>query len=301
MAKDPYEVLGVSKDASEADIKTAYRKLAKIHHPDLNPAKKNADAKFKEISAANDFLADKDKRAAYDRGDIDMDGQPRQQKFYRDQAQGSQGQRYYEPGDSGDFDAAGLEGLFGSMFGGGAPGRRPGFNRDTADAHYTIDIDFLEAAKGGSKSVTMPDGHALNITIPEGIEEGQKLRLKGQGGKGPQGQDGDAYIQVHVLPHPQFTRDGRDIEIQIPIGFHESILGSRIEVPTIHGPVQVTIPKGSSSGASLRLKGKGIKGGNQIVKLKIVMPAKIDETLEQAIRQWAETYGYNPRSQKEAV
>jgi DnaJ-class molecular chaperone len=303
MAKDPYEILGVVKNASEADIKAAYRKLAKKHHPDINPDKKD-DSKFKEIGAAYNLLSDKDKRAAYDRGEIDMEGQPRQQQFYRDHAQGPQGQRYYHPGNGhagmgGDFDAADLEGLFGSFFRGG--GRGQGFSPPPENANYTIEINFLEAALGGSKRITMPDDRTLDINIPEGIEDGQKLRLKGQGAKNPQGQAGDAYVEVHIRPHPQFTRKGQDVQTEVPVGFHESILGSKIEVPTIHGPVEVTIPKGASSGTILRLKGKGIKKGDQFVKLKIVMPAKIDDELEDTIKKWTEKHGYNPRKQKEAV
>jgi DnaJ-class molecular chaperone len=147
----------------------------------------------------------------------------------------------------------------------------------------------------------MPDGRTLDITIPEGIEEGKKLRLKGQGTKGPGGQTGDAYVELHIKPHPYFTRNGKDIQSETAIGFHESILGSQIEVPTIHGPIKLTIPKGASSGTNLRLKGKGIKSGDQFVKLKIIMPAKIDDELEQVIKKWTETHNYNPRKQKEAV
>jgi len=292
MAKDPYEILGVSKNASEADIKAAYRKLAKKHHPDLNPSNKDADAKFKEINAANDLLSDKDKRAAYDRGEIDASGQPKQQQFYRDYAQGPQGARYYHFGEEGG-ERFNMDDLFGSFFRGAQHGA--GFTPPPEHSRYSTDIDFMEAALGGRKRVTMPDGRTLDIVIPEGIEDGQQLRLKGQGENG-----GDAYVEVHVRPHPQFTRKGQDVYIELPIGFDESILGSKIEAPTIHGPVEVTIPKGASSGATLRLKGKGIKKGDQYVKIKIVMPA-IDAELEEAIRQWSQKHHYNPRKQKESA
>lgn len=293
MAKDPYEILGVPRTASGPDIKAAYRKLAKKHHPDINPDRKD-EARFKEISAAYNLLSNKEKKAAFDRGEIDMEGQTRQQQFYRDYAQGRQGQRYY---DGNDFDVD-LDGIFGSFFRGG--GNRQGFNFNQApeSANYTIEIDFLEAALGSSKRVAMPDGRALDIKIPAGIEEGQKLRLKGQGPKGARGQAGDAYVEVHIRPHAQFTRKGQDIYTEVPVGFHESILGSKIHVPTIHGPVEVAIPKGASSGVSLRLKGKGIKSGDQFVKLKITMPAKIDDELEQAIRHWAGRHSYNPRKRE---
>ena len=296
MAKNPYEILGVKKDASEAEIKAAYRKLAKKHHPDLNPSNKNADEKFKEINAANDLLSDKEKRAAFDRGEIDMEGQPRyqqqQQRTYRDFAEGPQGGRYHFNG--GDFDLSDLEGLFGGL-GGRAGGA--GFGRPSADVHYSIEVDFLEAARGAKKRVTMPDGKTLDIAIPEGIEEGQKLRLKGQGMQ----PSGDAYVEMHIRPHPFFTRKGKDITIEVPVALQESVLGGKIQVPTVHGPVEMNIPKGASSGATLRLKGKGIKGGDQYVKLKIVMPKEIDAELEQAIRKWSETHAYNPRSAMETA
>ena len=293
MAKDPYETLGVGKNASEADIKAAYRKLAKKFHPDLNPGNKEADAHFKEINAANDLLSDKEKRAAYDRGEIDASGQPQhqQQNFYRDYAQGPQGARYYHFGnDGGGAGDINMEDLFGSFF----QNRGRGAQAGPQHSRYSAEIDFMEAALGGRKRVTMPDGRTLDIIIPEGIEDGQQLRLKGQGDKG-----GDAYVEVYIRPHPQFTRKGQDIYIEMPVGFHESILGSKIEAPTIHGPVEITIPKGASSGASLRLKGKGIKKGDQYVKLKIVMPSHIDAELEEAIRQWAQKHHFNPRRQKE--
>lgn len=292
MAKNPYEILGVNKDASDADIKAAYRKLAKKHHPDLNPTNKNADEKFKEVNAANDLLSDKDKRAAFDRGEIDMEGQSRyqqQQRTYRDFADGPQGGRYHFNG--GDFDLSDLEGLFGGRAGGS------GFSRQSADVHYSIEVDFLEAARGAKKRVTMPDGKTLDIAIPEGIDEGQKLRLKGQGSQ----PSGDAYVEVHIRSHPFFTRKGKDITVEVPVALQESVLGGKIQVPTVHGPVEMAIPKGASSGATLRLKNKGIKGGDQYVKLKLVMPKEIDADLEQAIKKWSETHAYNPRASMETA
>jgi DnaJ-class molecular chaperone len=295
MAKTPYEILGVNKDASEADIKLAYRKLAKKHHPDLNPGNKDADAKFKELNAANDILSDKEKRAAFDRGEIDTQGQPRRpeqpQHNYRDFADGPQGGRYHFSG--GDFDMSDFENLFSGM-----GGRAAGFGQPSADVHYIAEVDFLEAARGAKKRITMPDGKILDITLPEGIEEGQQLRLKGQGRQGPKA--GDAYVEVHIRPHPFFTRKGRDISIEVPIALQESILGAKIKVPTVHGPVDMTIPKGAASGMNLRLKGKGIKGGDQYVTLKLTLPQTIDKELEEAIRNWSLTHAYNPRKSMEA-
>ena len=293
MAKNPYEILGVKKDASEDDIKVAYRKLARKHHPDLNPSDKNAGEKFKEINTANALLSDKEKRAAFDRGEIDMEGQPQyrqQQQTYRDFADGAQGERYHFGG--GDFN---FEDLFGGL---GGRARGAGFGRPPpTDVHYSIEVDFLEAATGAKKRVTMPDGKILDITIPEGIEEGQQLRLKGQGSQ----PSGDAYVEIHIKAHPFFTRKGKDITIELPISLPESVLGGKIQVPTIHGAVEMLIPKGASSGATLRLKGKGIKAGDQYVKLKLVMPKEIDTELEESIRKWSEAHAYNPRKAMETA
>ena len=297
MAGNPYDILGVKKDASDEEIKSAYRKLAKKHHPDLNPSNKDAAAKFKEINAANELLSDKAKRAAFERGEIDMEGQQRyqqqrqQEQSYKDFADGRQGSRYHYT--SQDFDTSDLGDIF-SMFGGG-PGRR-----SSADVHYVIEIDFLEAARGAKTRVTMPDGKTLDITIPEGIEESQKLRLKGKGAGSPES-PGDAYVEVRIRPHPFFTRKGGDVYVEVPVALQESILGGKIQVPTVHGNVDMNMHKGAGTGAVLRLKGKGIKDGDQYVTLKMVLPKEIDAELEQAIRAWSQNHAYNPRKFTEAA
>jgi DnaJ-class molecular chaperone len=302
MAANPYDSLGVKKDATDAEIKSAYRKLAKKHHPDMNPGEAGK-AKFAEISSAYDLLSDKTKRAAFDRGEIDGAGQPRyQQQAYGGYPGGFPGadasQRYRQSAGFGaggpqqappGFEPNSFKDILDSMFGGGI-GPQP-----KTDARYSIEIEFLEAAKGGSKRVTMPDGTVLDMTIPEGVNEGQQLRLKGKGHKGRNGQVGDAYVELHIRPSDTFTRDGRDITVEVPIGFHESVLGAKVSVPTIHGKVEMAIPKGATTGQTLRLKGKGVKGGDQFVKLKIVMPQKIDAELEGLVADWAKKHGYDPR------
>lgn len=322
MSKNPYDVLGVKKTATDKEIKSAYRKLAKKHHPDLNPDNKEADEKFKETSAAYDFLKDKEKRAAFDRGEIDAQGQPQwpgggaqdgnngagQRQYYRDFAGGPGGERYYSSGGE-HINPEDLESIFGSMFGGSAyqsagHGGHSGYEdmfhqQQNVDVHYKLDIDFMDAALGATKQVTMPDGKNLKITIPEGVKDGQKLRLKGKGQKLPNGKTGDAYIEVHIAPHKLFTRKGNDVYTQVPIGIHEAILGGKIEVETVHGPVHLTLPKGTDSGKTFRLKGKGIKKGHHYAEVKIVMPEIIDKDLEEAMKEWAEKYSYNPRKKKE--
>jgi len=302
MTENPYSILGVKKTANDKEIKSAYHKLAKQYHPDLNPGDQKAEAMFKEISVAYDLLHDKEKRAAYDRGEIDKDGNPQhqqRQQSYKDFAEGPQGGRYH-PAGGGDFNQEDIESIFGSFFGGGVGGKQAGFKAQSLDAHYVIEVDFLEAVKGAKKRVTMPDGKVLDISIPAGAEDGQKLRLKGQGAAGNVKQpNGDAYIEMHIKPDAFFQRKGKDIHIELPVGIHESILGSKIQIPTIHSKVGMSIPKGASTGTKLRLKGKGIKGGDQYVILKIVMPEKVDGELEEFIEKWAKKHSYNPRKTKE--
>lgn len=302
MAKNPYDILGVKKTAKEKEIKATYRKLAKQYHPDLNPDNKQADEKFKEISAAYSLLSDKKKRAAYDRGETDMDGNPQyQQQSYKDYAGGPQGQRYYS-GGGGEFNQEDIGDIFSSFFNARGGRGQAGFTAPSMDAHYTIEVDFLEAAKGTKKRLTMPDGKVLDLSIPESTQEGQKLRLKGKGAAGNASTPaGDAYIEIHIKPNPFYTSKGKDIHVEVPIGIHESVLGSKVKIPTIHGAVETSIPKGASTGSKLRLKGKGIKGGDQYVVLKLVMPATIDSELESSMGEWAKKHAYNPRTGKEFV
>lgn len=316
MSRDPYEVLGVSRTAGEEDIRKAFRKLAKQYHPDLNPGDKEAEARFKEISAAEEFLTDPERRAAYDRGEIDASGTPRAERgFYRDFAEGEAGRKYYTHADFGD--AADFEDIIARMFGGGAragaararsgPGGgfggfgTEGLRMAGGDARYSLNVDFLEAINGARKRVSMPDGKTLDIQVPPGTRDGQVLRLRGQGRPGiGGGPAGDAYVEISVAEHPQFERKDDDIHVDLPISLPEAVLGGKVRAPTVTGAVNVTVPKGSSSGRTLRLKGMGAPKsgggrGDAYVRLQVVLPDPPDAELEAFMRGWAERHGYDPR------
>jgi DnaJ-class molecular chaperone len=302
----PYEVLGVKTDASPDDIRKAYRKLAKQLHPDLNPGKPEAEARFKTVTAAYDLLSDADKRARYDRGEIDESGAERPRYSYRPHAEGAQGWKYGPQGgmDAGDLDD--ILSMFGGMRGAGARGGRgQGFAGDFkmpgGDRLYALTVDFVEAAAGAKKRLSLPPDNSLDVTIPPGIEEGQVLRLKGKGDAGiGGGPPGDALIEVHVAPHPYFRRGGDNILLDLPVSLAEAVLGGRITVPTVTGPVAMTIPKGSDSGAQLRLRGKGIQrrgaAGDQIVSLKVMIGDSGDSELAAFLETWAPKHPTNPRS-----
>lgn len=284
--KDPYEVLGVKRDANPDEIKKAYRQLAKKLHPDLNPGNAEAASKFKDVSAAYDLLADPEKRARFDRGEIDASGaeQP-ERRYYRAYAEGPEGAKY---SGSPHFDP---EDLFADLFGGARGGRR--FRARGADVSYVLPVDFLEAAVGAKKRVTMPDGRVLDVAIPAGTEDRQTLRLKGQGQPGfGGGPAGDAYIEVHIQPHAFFTRKDMDVHVEVPVSLSEAVLGGKITVPTVDGDVTLTVPRGSNTGSTLRLKGRGIKDrksgvrGDQYVKLRIVLDDPADPDLVRFVESW---------------
>lgn len=300
MSEDPYTVLGVDRQASQAEIKKAYRRLAKSLHPDLHPDDPGKQTAFQAVSAAYDLLGDAEKRRRFDDGEIDASGQERAEpRFYHHYASQEAGRRY-DPGPAGGEED--MSDLFADLFGASRGG---GFRHEVhargADVRYHVEVDFLDAARGAKRAFTMPDGNRIEIAIPAGLRDGQTLRLRGKGGQGyGRGAAGDALVTVDVRPHPVFTRNGDDVEMDLPITFDEAVLGARVEVPTISGKVALTIPEGSSSGRRLRLRGRGIAGasgrGDQVVRLRIVLPEGIDDGMKDLARRWRERAGFDPRS-----
>ncbi|MEX2641967.1 MAG: DnaJ C-terminal domain-containing protein [Acetobacterales bacterium] len=316
---DPYAVLGVDRKASQDEIRKAYRSLSKKFHPDLNPGKKDAEDRFKEVGAAYGLLSDPEKRARFDRGEIDAAGQerPSQRTFYRQYADGAPGggPQGGGPGGAGHAQAEGfasqedLEDFLGGMFGGGGgpfrggPGAGAGgaggarFRARGPDMSYSLRIDFIDAVKGATKRITLPDDSALDVRIPPGTADRQTLRLKGKGGGGfGGGEPGDAFVEVHVQPHAFFTRKDENIHLELPVTLKEAVLGAKVRTPTVDGPVMLAVPKGANTGDTLRLKGKGVpaKGdrpgeerrGDQYVTLKVVLPDAPDAALEDFCRDW---------------
>ncbi|MAZ03758.1 MAG: molecular chaperone DnaJ [Sneathiella sp.] len=297
--KNLYSILGVSKSASQQDIKSAYRKLAKKHHPDANPGDTKVEEKFKEISAAYHILGDEKQRARYDRGEIDEHGQEKMGGF-------QQGYRRSASGGFGGGGGGGAEDIFSEIFGnfrgGGFRGRVPEKGRDRK---FAIEIDFAEAALGGKRRLTMGDGgRTLDVSIPAGVTDGQQIRLKGQGEDGiAGGPSGDILINVTVRPHNFFRRDGKNILVELPISLPEAVLGATVKVPTVDGTVNLKVPAGSNTGTTLRLKGKGVgkaDRGDQLVKLKVVLPEKQDSELQDLVAKWSEKHDYDARSKLKA-
>jgi DnaJ-class molecular chaperone len=300
LAADPYTTLGVNKGATQDEIQKAYRRLAKKLHPDLNPGNKAAEEKFKEISAAYDLLGDPDKRARFDRGEIDASGaeRPRQQQYYRDFADQGGWSAYTSNSGFADFgDYAGAEDILSEIFGReGRAGRR----RRGQDVRYHLELSFLDAVNGGKQSIILPDGSTLDVNIPPGTRDGQILRLRGKGRPGMgDGPPGDALIEISVLPHPYFTRKGDDIHLDLPISLKEAVLGAKVKVPTPGGTVTVAVPKWSNTGRVLRLKGRGVpradgSKGDEYIKLMLMLPEKPDPKLEAFVAEW-QPVAYSPR------
>jgi len=309
MNNDPYQILGVPRTATQDEIKKAYRKLVKDLHPDLHPDDTDKHERFKAVSVAYGLLGDPETRRRFDAGEIDASGQERAERRYYHHYAGHEDGRRYDPGPGfgAAMDDDDLSDIFAQVFGGrtrgpGRTGFRHEFHARGQDLRYHLDIDFLDAVNGARNTVTMPDGRTLEIAVPPALRDGQTLRLRGKGAPGMgQGAPGDALITVSIKPHPVFTREGDDIAMELPITFDEAVLGAKVEVPTVSGSVSATIPKGASSGQRLRLRGKGIRhpdgrAGDQIVRLKIVLPKRIDAGMEDLARRWRDTAGFDPRA-----
>ena len=326
--RDPYEVLGVPRSASAAAIKSAYRKLAKKHHPDSNKGDPKAASRFSEINSANEILGDEEKRKAFDRGEIDAEGKPRFQGFPGGGAPGG-GRAGAGPGGfetytfrsggagPGGFSGGGggFEDILNSMFGGAAArggGGRPGagghpFEFENGgigldlDLSVAMTVSLEEAVKGAEKRVRLPTGKELNVKIPAGVASGQQIRLKGQGETAPGHPPGDLLITVSIAPHPFFKVEGQDLRIDLPITLYEAVLGGKVRVPTLGSAVELSIPKNTSSGRTFRLKGKGLpKGagpvGDLFVTTRIMLPDGNDAELEALMEKWRDGHPYNPRS-----
>jgi DnaJ-class molecular chaperone len=312
--RDPYDVLGVSRQATDAEIKKAFRNLAKKHHPDAHANDPTKVKQFQEISSAYDILGDKEKRAQFDRGEIDAAGQPR---GFDPRAQGAGG---FRPGGRGRAGAQGFEFNFGGGgdgfrtedifadifggFGGAEAGSRRGRNqpRRGEDIQLATTISLEEAALGGTRRIVLGDGKELEAKIPAGVREGQTIRLKGQGGAGRNGgPPGDVLINFDVAPHPLYTREGRDLRLDLPVSLKEAVLGAKVPVQTLTGTLTLTIPPHSNSGKVLRLKGKGLPGagsepaGDLYVRLAVTLPDPPDPELEAFLRKSGD---YDPRAKR---
>src|ERR1051326_2440898 len=316
--RDPYEVLGVPRGASAAAIKSAYRKLAKKHHPDSNKNDPKAAERFAELNTANEILGDEDKRKQFDRGEMDAEGKPRFTGFPGGGAGGGRAgpggfESYTFRSGGGGAGAGAFEDILNSMFANAGRGGRAGAGRaspfefDTGgigldlDVTGSMSVSLEEAVKGGEKRVRLPSGKELNVKIPAGVSEGQQIRLRGQGETAQGHPPGDLLITVNIAPHPFFKVDGSDLRVDLPITLYEAVLGGKIRVPTLGGAVDLSIPKNTSSGRTFRLKGKGLPkpagtSGDLFVTTRIMLPDGNDSELEALMQKWREGHPYNPRN-----
>jgi DnaJ-class molecular chaperone len=331
--RDPYNVLGVSKGASAADIKSAYRKLAKKLHPDANKSDPKAASRFAELNAAYEIVGDEDKRKAFDRGEIDAEGKPRFQGFegfgagprggaggpfggqegaFETFTWGPDGMHRSSGRGRGGGGGGGFEDVLRDMFGGlggAARARRGGgghqFEADEfaqppgRDVTASTTITLEEAAQGTTRRVQLLTGKELEVKVPAGLTDGQQIRLKGQGLTMPGGKAGDVLITVSIAPHHLFERDGNDLRIELPITLYEAVLGGKVRVPTLGGPVELSIPANTNSGRTFRLKGKGFPAksgaGDLMATVRIVLPEQSDQALEELMESWRELRPYDPR------
>jgi DnaJ-class molecular chaperone len=296
--KDPYEILGVQRNDLDGEIQKAYRRLAKKLHPDLNPGNPAAEEEFKKVASAYDLLSDPEKRARYDRGEIDASGAERpQHQFYRDYP--GAGPEYHPYAtDSGYADMMDSDEILSNLF----RGARTRGHLDGRDIQYKLSVEFISAVNGATSRVILPNASALDVVVPAGTRHGQILRLRGKGEPGlGGGKPGDALVEIDVKPHRFFTREGDDIHLDLPVSLTEAILGAEVRVPTTTGAVSMRVPKGTNTGRVLRLKGKGVvrpdgSRGDQNVNLKVVLPLKIDPELETFAMNWTAGKAENPRS-----
>ena len=329
--RDPYDVLGVRRDGSAAEIKSSFRKLAKKLHPDANKSDPKAASRFAELNAAYEILGDADKRKAFDRGEIDAEGKPRFHGFAGARGAGGAGgaggadgfetftwstdgfQNFGGGRRAGGGFRGGIDDILKEMFGGrvnmggaGGFGGHPfeaediGATRGGSDVAASVAITLPEAAKGTTRRVRLANGKDLDVKIPAGLSEGQQIRLKGQGLPGPGGSAGDVLITVSIAPHQTFRREGNDLWLDLPITLYEAVLGGKVRVPTLDGAVDLAIPAGTNSGRVFRLRGKGFPGkdgtGDLLATVRIMLPDKSDPELIELMRQWRDSKSYDPRS-----
>jgi DnaJ-class molecular chaperone len=327
--RDPYEILGVQKNATPAAIKSAFRRLAKKLHPDANKTDKTAATKFSELNAAYEILGDDDKRKAFDRGEIDAEGKPRFQGFPGGGAGRGRGRGPWGGGGGGPdsgFESftwgsdgfqrgaggragrggGGIDDILKEMFGAGG-GRRAQFEPEEfggaaagRDVTGTVDITLQEVLTGTSRRVHLPTGRDIDAKIPPGLADGQTIRLKGQGLPGPGGAAGDALITVTIAEHPLFKRDGANLRLELPVTLYEAVLGGKVRVPTLDGAVELAIPAGTSSGRTLRVKGKGLPAGKDgsgdlYATIRIALPERGDAELDELMKKWRDGKPYDPR------
>jgi len=294
----PYETLGVAKNATHKEIQKAYRKLAKLHHPDLNPGDLAAEEKFKKASAAYAILGEETNRERYDRGEIDDDGNEVMARGFQQSRGAGQSDGVFRQGTTGFADFADADDVFSSFFSGmgrGSPRARKG-----QDVRYKLDISLVDAAAGVSQTVALSD-EVVEVRVPAGVRDGQTLRVAGKGHVGQyEGQRGDALVEIHILPHPHLGLDGDNLRAEVPITLREAVLGARVKVPTLSGNVAVTVPPNTSTGKQLRLKGKGYPNkhgghGDMLMSLKVVLPPVADKELTEFMQTWTEGESFNPR------
>lgn len=304
MARDPYQELGVSRGASHDEIRKAFRKLAKQHHPDTNPGNKAAEDRFKQVSAAFDIIGDAEKRKKFDAGEIDADGRETMRGYGGGAGGGSWGQQggWNQSRNAESMEGADLGDLFSEILGrrgGGGGGGFGSFSQKGADVRAKLEIDLEDTIHGAKKRIAFSDGRTIDVTIPKGAEEGQTLRLKGQGSPGRSG-PGDAFIELVVRPHAIFRREGEQLVMDLPVTIPDAVLGGKVEARTPDGAVTLTVPKGANSGQSLRLKGRGLadsrgKRGDLLARIVLMLPEKPDAELEAFAERWRKERPYTPK------